>query len=347
MKRLSMMTLEELEDYEQELNDQEEVTEFASSSNKIQLYKEMYRQVRRLMQGNRDEYEHYLTYITGKLVYQLVHYGSYLKMGTEKDDRTAYSCLKDALNFEPKNPVASYRLGFLSYKERDYVKAASFFHKALEDNQNSKSTYKLTDRQVMNAHLYLANSSLYVAMEAHEGMKELDVGIGKEIPEYEFSALFRSLQGNEQYLLENAFYKITPEGKNTCSKEQCNEVMDNIPAGTLVLYFNDRTIELGYGEMVIEMSKPRGDIILHLLTKSSEQSPATRHDLQHSFQRLDHSGEVNRNTFTQAVNRLQRKLVNEGVPPFIRNMNYRGENSYYFDHSLKYIVMYRVDEEIE
>ncbi|MBM7620035.1 DNA-binding winged helix-turn-helix (wHTH) protein [Bacillus tianshenii] len=344
---LKMLSLEELEDYEQELSEREEAREFASSSEKIQLYKEMYQRVRKLMRENKEEYEHYAPYIKDKLVHLLIHYGTYLKMGNHKDDYLAYQCLEDALKYDCDNPVAAYRLGFLSYKKWDYLSAAKFFQKAIDNHQhNRQKAYKLTERQVMNAHIYLTNSALYIAKKTHEKMKELNYDGVEEIQEYEFSSLYNSLEDNEQYLLQNAFYKVTPEGTTTCSKEECNDLMGYQPRDTLILYFNDQNNSLGFNGEEKTLSKERADILHYLLVKSSEASPATRQDLQNSFRRTNESGEVSRENFRRAISRVRAKLTECSIPQVIQNTNYRGENAYYFNRSINFIIMYRVDEEM-
>lgn len=342
------MTLEQLEDYEQDLNERQEHTEFASSSDKIRLYKEMYQRVRKLMRENSEKYEHYFTYIKDKLVHQLIVFGYYLKMGDEKDDDLAIQCLEDALKYDSANPIAAYRLGFLSYRREDYLNAAKYFQEALRNHEYYKqSKYILNERQVLNAHLYLTNSSLYVAKKSHEKMKKLNYDVVEEIKEYEFSSLYNSLEENEQYLHRNAFYKVTPEGTVTCSKEDCNDVMGDQPRNTLILYFNDQNNALGFNGKEKPISKERADNLHYLLTKSSEASPATRYNLQSSFNSFNESGEVSRDNFKKAISRVREELRKRFIPQVIKNTNFQGENAYYFDQTIDFIIMYRVDEETE
>lgn len=109
--RLKKMTLEELEELEQELHDQEQESDYSLYSRKIKVYEEIYNRLRKLGKEKKED-NSYLKYVTKKLVFNLIHYGTFLKMQYEKDDQTAIHCLKKALNYDSRNPSAAYRLGF-------------------------------------------------------------------------------------------------------------------------------------------------------------------------------------------------------------------------------------------
>ncbi len=343
--RLKNMTIEELEDFEQDLH--ERVGEEPLYSQRIDIYEEMARRLRRIVRENPEE-KSYLDYVTRKLVFHLIHYGTYLKMEYEKDDYLAINCLKKALNIDRKNPIAAYRLGFLSYKHRDYNEALNNFQKALDHDQYYEDKdFRLNETQIVNAHLYLTNSALYIAKYTYERMNKLPYVSQQDLPHYELSSLYESLSKNEQYLEKNAFYKMTEKETITCSKAICDELTTDEPRNTLVLYFNDRTIQLVYNDNLVELGQNHGDILRYLLTKSSEETPATRITLQNYFPNSIAKGEVNKNTFIQAVNRLKTKLRSCDIPPIINTSNHSGETAYYFDKTLPYIVMFRVDQEIE
>ena len=52
-------------------------------------------------------------------------------MNHVKDDASAIASLKKAIALDKHNPIAHYRLGFLSYKKQDYVAAVQYFQQAI------------------------------------------------------------------------------------------------------------------------------------------------------------------------------------------------------------------------
>ncbi|WP_066318939.1 lipopolysaccharide assembly protein LapB [Bacillus sp. FJAT-29814] len=330
-------TLEELEEMEAELSDQEAESGFANYSMKIDIYKEMVRKLELLIRQRNKEYEDILEYVKRKLVFYLIHYGTYLKTEYQKDDHLAASCLNNVLRYDRTNPIAPYRLGFLSYKNREYAEAIQFFQKALEnDKYYPNHNYKLNGQQQLNAHLYLTNSALRVANQAYENMKQLpDLS---DVPKQEFSPLIENILINEQYLQRHAFYLVDETSKTTCSKADCENLVDRPPLDTLLLYFNDRDILMVFEEKMITLSYNQGIMIRHFLLKSSEERPATR---------ASFTSDIEENSYVQNVNRFRNKLREYGFPPIIQNKRYNNETAYYYNGAYPYKIMYRVDDEIE
>ncbi|MFK2825334.1 tetratricopeptide repeat protein [Bacillus sp. B190/17] len=344
--RLRDMTMEELEELEQTLHDQEEEGNYSLYSQKIAVYEEMHHKLKKRAQ-EKNEDQSYLEYVTKKLVFYLIHYGTYLKMQYEKDETAAVRCLKKALTYDRRNPIAAYRLGFLSYKRKDYTKALIYFQEAINhQNRYEEARYQLNETQLVHAHLYLTNSALHIAKHTYERMDELPRNSRQELPNYQFSTLYESLAKNERYLEKHAFYKISQEEKTTCAKEECEELMTHEPENTIVLYFNDRTINLLFNEDQANISQERGDILRYLLLNTSKDSPATRNTLKNFFLQLNAREEVNIENFRQKIRRIRHDMRECRIPDVIQTTNYAGETAYYFDQSLPYIVMYRVDEEM-
>lgn len=140
----------------------------------------------------------------------------------------AASCLKEALKYDKNNPIAAYRLGFLAYKHRNYAEAVQYFKKALDFQQsNQHHPYPLNSQQQLNAHLYLTNSALYIAKETAEKMNKLSMTNNLEIPNNELAPLYNRLFENEKYLVRHAFYNITKNGRTTCSKRACEDLIEH------------------------------------------------------------------------------------------------------------------------
>jgi tetratricopeptide (TPR) repeat protein len=338
--RLRDKTLEELEDLEEELTNQEVEQGTPNFLMRIDLYKEMYRCLDQLVRKKNDVNKSSLEYVKRKLIFHLIEYGSYLKMVDQKDDHLAIRCLKAALKYDRSNPIAAYRLGFLSYKYKNYSEALSYFEDSLDNHQiQTNHPYSLNSQQLVNAHLYLTNSALHIANKSYEKMKQLPSSESAEFPINEFSPLIKTILDNEQYLQRNAFYKVNKKGRTTCSKTECEEMSDTPPRGTIVLFFSDRTIRVVFDGHEAELSADQGNLLRHLLLKSSEDQPATRH----AFSNV----EIRSNTYTQNVTRLRNKLIHQGIPPIIETTRYRNEAAYYYNHAYPLYVMYRVDEEME
>jgi tetratricopeptide (TPR) repeat protein len=332
-------SIEELEEIEEELNEQEHG--YSNFSMKIDLYKEMYRKLSQLVRQHNEDVQSSLDYVKRKLIYCLIHYGTYLKTEYQKDDYLATRCLEEALKYDKTNPLAAYRLGFLSYKFNEYTKAIQYFQNALDNDQyHRQHLYQLNEQQQLNAHLYLTNCALHIAKEAYEKMNQLPLAKTHKIPKQELSPLFSSLIENEQYLLRHAFYKVNKEGRTTCSKAECEKLISSPPHDTLLVYFSDRTIIAVFNGKEASLTQDQGNMLSYFLLNSSEALPATRHD----FSVVD---TIIPNTYTTNVNRLRRKLTQQGFPSLIQTKRYYNETGYYFDESFPFYIMYRSDEEIE
>jgi hypothetical protein len=333
-------SFEELEELEQKLYDEEEATGYPNYSAKINVYKEMHKLLSKLVRGKKENYRVYLENIEQNLVHQLIHYGTYLKTEYQKDDHLAAKCLKEALNYDRRNPIAAFRLGFLAYKQWNYSEALHFFEKALEfQTYNQKHPYQLNNQQQLHAHLYLTTSALYIANETTAKMNKLSLSKNLEIPESEFSMLNITLI--ENILGKYAFYNISKNDKITCSKEDCEKLTENPPPETVILYFSDRMISVFYKDTKpVDLSIEQGEMLKHFMLKSSEKYPATRGAFSYNQTLIP-------NTYTKNVARLRNKLQDKGFPPIIHTKRYHEETAYYFDHAYSYHVLYRVDEEIE
>ncbi|WHY69574.1 hypothetical protein [Neobacillus sp. SuZ13] len=331
-------TLEELEDLEEELTSQEAEQGTPNFLMRINLYKEMVRCLDLLIRKKKEDYQSSLEYVKRKLIFQLIEYGSYLKMVDQKDDHLAIKCLKDALKYDPNNPIAAYRLGFLSYKYKRYSESLTYFEISLENHKyDSNGQYKLNSQQLVNA--YLTTSALHIANQSYERMNKLPSTGTVEFPNNEFSSLLKNILDNEQFLQRHAFNKVNRKGRLTCSKIECEKMFNFPPPDTIVLFFNDRTINIAFEGEEAELSPDQGYLLRHFLLKSSEDHPTTRN----SFSNV----EIRPNTYTQNITRLKNKLTQKGFPPIIENTRYRNETAYYYNHAYPFYVMYRVDEEIE
>ncbi|AST07071.1 hypothetical protein AF2641_09415 [Anoxybacillus flavithermus] len=343
MRRLSQMTIDELYDRKEQL-----LEELNSDEAKDWIYHEIvgvYEEIcRRLSRCSIEERkEHGFEQMKKKLVQYLIHYGTYLKTQLKKDERIAETAFKKVLKYDHGNPIAHYRLGFLAYKKEEYAAAQCYFEKALEYQKGySDSEFCLNERQLYYAHLYLANSALFVAEKTYRSLEKFPDYISDQEKPAELSFLHEWLQRNEAILTMQAFTKWTSSGKEYCSKEQCEQVMMDPPKNTVVLYFSDHENVVSYDGREVCLPRDPAEMLCYFLVKTNEARPATKYDMEVFFQPRQNAG-ILTNTFVQKVRRLREKLRCVQVPALIDSCQFRGETAYYYNGSVDYIVMYRSD----
>lgn len=343
VRRLQSMNLDELYDREEQLLD-----ELNSDMAKdwiyyeiVELYKKIYRHLLRCSPEEKEE--HGFEYVKKKLVAYLIRYGTYLKTQLMKDDRTAETAFRNALRYDENNPIAHYRLGFLAYKEQQYGEALRYFEKALKYQERySNREFCLNEQQLYYAHLYLANSALFIAEKTYQSLNRFPGYINDQRVPAQLSSLHMLLQQSENILVMQAFTKRTPNGKVYGSKEECEQLMMNPPVNTVVVYFSDRENVVAYHGREVCLPCDPAEMLCYFLLKTNEKRPATKHDVAMFFQpRRD--GEISTNTFVQKVRRLRERLSCIGVPEMIESTRFKDETAYYYNGSVDYIIMYRSD----
>ena len=335
-------TLEELEQLEMELLEQDE-TKDGYYAELISVYKQMYRQLSTLRRDKPEDYEYVYQYVKKQLVASYIKYGTYMKIGLEKNPSLARSALNTALEFDKNNPIAHYRLGFLAYQDSQYFEALQAFQAAIQ-NQPSypNKDFVLNDTQLYYAQLYSINSALYIAQQTQQTLQKLN-NHPKQLT-YESSPLLGLIEKNEEQILQHAFYYVSRDGVKTCSIEECNELVDEkLQEPTLILYFADRVTICKYGDNETSLSFDRADMLRHLLLVCSETNPGTR-NMFTSYFTFSEREVVASNTFRQKIGRLKSDLRKIGLEDVIQQTMVNNEVAYYIEPSVPYIVLYRVDD---
>ncbi|MEH6948836.1 hypothetical protein V7068_17555 [Bacillus sp. JJ634] len=270
---LRRKTIEELLDLEEELRQAIEEEKDGALHDITMMYEELYRKIRREQES---EYASSLENIKQKLVSYLICYGTYMKMQYQKDDRVAKSSLQKALQYERELPIAHYRLGFLSYKQENYLSAQIHFHNATSQQKTcSNQKYKLNDQQMYNAHLYLSNSAFYMVQKAQDTLQKLrNEENAERAPHLEMSPLYEMITQNEGYLAANAFTIVTPDGEKKCSKAECENMTEL--KDTLILYFSEREHILIYNGQEKALTLNQAEMLRYFLLNTTEQSPAMK-----------------------------------------------------------------------
>ncbi|MCM3401128.1 tetratricopeptide repeat protein [Cytobacillus oceanisediminis] len=342
--KIKDLTLDELGLLEQDLHENGEKSDYGYYMQLVIVYETMYKKLKSLARNNGPQYDHSLQHTKNVFVSNLIKFGPYIKMNHFKDDGDAVESLIKAIGLEQKLPIAYYRLGFLAYKHGKYGSAVRYFQQALNKQLLNDPRYALNQQQEFHAHMYLANSALYVASQTYETMEKLPYLPEEQLPNPELPPLFETLASNEKYLHDHAFYKITKYNTENCSKEACEDLYENSEPNELVLYFNEReNILLFNGEEVI-ITPTQANMIRHFLLSSSKENPCTRITMRDFFGRTGSDGEVKKNTFIKSIERLRVTLRSIDIPEIIDVSQYRGETAYYFNESVPFTVLFRVDE---
>ena len=343
MMRLKDLSMEQLEDMEQELHQNEEQKD-GFYSQLIDIYKEIYNRLISLARKDPEQYSDSLEYTKKRLVSFLIKYGTYIKMNHVKDDHLAMSSLKRAIELDRNNPIAHYRLGFLFYKDRDYTHAVQYFQAALDfQSIYENRDYQLNEQQLFHAHMYLTNSALNVANQSYQQMEQLKWRDSDQLPNYELSPIYTIMSHNEDYLQANAFYQVTKDGSCNCSKETCEELAENPPRNTLLLYF-DRENYLIFNGKEVSLSIDQAGLLRHMLLVCSKNRPGTRITFREFFNSYGKDGEVINSTFRKGIERLRTKLIQIGLEERIIQTRHLNETAYFFDENIPYIVLYRIDD---
>lgn len=332
MRKLKEMSIEELLDLEEKLRASRDEGKAGSMNKAINVYEELHRKIK---SNTESEYKQSIGNIEKQLVRYLIRYGTYLKSEYEKEGRLAKRTLEKALRYDRTNPLAHYRLGFIAYKEEDYVKSMLRFKEALQSEE--RNDYKLSPQQLYNAGLYLSNSALYIAKQAQASLEKVEGIVNKTaISNLELSPLYEIITQNEAYLLNHAFSMTSQDGVRRCSKNECEKLVESDCSGTMILYFSDRGQSVYYRGQEVGLSIDQAEMLKQFMLGSSEERPTIKDD----FRRF-----IKDNTYITAVTRLRRKLEQFQIStPIIINKQYQNETGYYYDQTLLYLVIERDDD---
>lgn len=350
--RLREKSIEELLDLEADLRQLIDDEQDGSVSRLIEVERELYR---RIKNDKKSEYSSSLEKIKGDLVSNLVRYGTYLKTQYRKDDYVAKRSLQQAISYQKEIPIAHYRLGFLSYKQKQYVDGITYFRNALKyQEQCHNERYKLNRQQLFNGNVYLANSALYIAEEAKSSLKEIESeALMASLPSYKRSSLYDLIFENEKILAENAFFIVSANGKKTVSKEEVDRLVEEALdkkcwPGTLLLYFSDRSHSLIFKGEEVALSINRAEMLRYFFLNTSERSPATKNHFRGILETRMGNDEISTEAFIQSIRRIREKLREVGSSNVIVNKprprsNIGGPTEYYYDPIIPYIIIHRTD----
>jgi len=297
----------------------------------------------KLKKDRGNEYYSSVDKIKSDLIFNLVHYGSYLKMEYRKDDYIAEQTLRQVLMYDPKNPIAHYRLGFLNYKGRNYHLAIVHFQNTLRYHKENPTTpYHLNQQQIYNTTLYLSNSALQIATEAYEELNKMEGDFEQNPVNLELSPLYSMISNQEGQLRNNAFKILTKDSVKYGSIDDCEKIIDARNNDKVILYFSDYEIFVYFRDSHTTLPISRARLLKVFMLQSNKENPLTQNDLSGEV------GDVLPNTFTTRIRRLRDNLAGCNIPPVIIRTRPRErelrDTAYYYNHSFPFIIIQRTDQ---
>lgn len=334
--RFQGISLEELEELEQELLDLGETRLGSLSYSKIEVYDAMHSQLEELVQEDED-YTAYYHYIKKKLVSYLLRYGAHASSSGQAIYEESEKVLKKVLSYDSQNPIAAYRLGFLAYRSGTYFEAASYLQQAL----NSQTFYTderflLNKEQISRAVLYITNCALHPAIQG-------------EAPAMAFMAssenatsLSTQLCYNDGMLKSQAYRVMTPFGSVLCSKEESEEAPMQDVIG---LKFNKFGALLTYNGITEQLTPVQANMLRFLFVKTRKGQVATPLSLKDYFLFTHVITGVPEETFLLMISEVKQMLMEMEIPASIQ-MAEDEDYGFYFDGSSPFVIIDRVDEEL-
>lgn len=333
--RFQGISLEELEELEQELLDLGETRLGSLSYSKIEVYDAMHSELEELVQGD-DDYAAYYTYIKKKLVSYLLRYG-----GQASSNLTIYEDtekrLKKVLSYDSQNPVAAYRLGFLAYRSGTYWEAAAYLQQALNSQTfYSDERFLLNAEQISRAVMYITNSALHTAVRGEVPTSDFMAG------QVSSTSLSTQLCYNDGMLKSQEYRITTLFGSVLCSKEESEDApMQDV----ISLKFNKFGAILTYNGIAEQLTSIQANTLRYLLVKTRKGQAATPWSLKDYFLFTHVITGVPEETFLLVISEVKQILAEMEIPASIQVAE-NVESGFYFDGSSPFVVIDRVDEEL-
>ena len=207
---------------------------------------------------------------TTNYIEQLMNYAFYLKMESNKSQHIAKDEFEEILALRVNNSSAQYRLGFIYYKEEEWIKAINHFDTAIQLNGRS-GILELSDDQLIKANQFISYCALKQAHESLNDATVLQEDIGK-LTDYQGVSIEELSKRIKQQLMESEYVLVTNGVKEKVSKAMCEELIDCRKENHLFLYFSEGDIML-YGEHETKITKTYADYLKYLLERSSSTVP--------------------------------------------------------------------------
>ncbi|MFJ8065008.1 hypothetical protein ACIQYS_10295 [Psychrobacillus sp. NPDC096426] len=254
-----------------------------------------------------------------KVIYigELMKNAFHVKTDEYQDRRVAENEYEAILRLDKNNPEAAYRFAYLQYNKSNWLKAINYFQKAVETHGHRKANFPLTEDQVIKGKLYIGYCAAQLAKETlneANGLNEesLDLPVEGISVEQLLDKLKNEIKKTEYTL-------ITKDGQKGISKEEYENLLDNLEEEQLMLSFiEDKPFIQRGEENIVSISGTLSILLKELLLKSKRKL----------FLSLDEVNEMNEksikeNSYTKSVSRLNTALGKCGFAKKIitKNLN--------------------------
>lgn len=347
--RFREMSLDELlaEIYRMELAREDDVSvNDAGYGREIELYKHILRELRN---PKNSESKDIRANVGRKLSKLLYNHGSEMKFRGQGSRQDAEKSLREALDLDPKNGMAAYRLAFIRYRRNDHKDAIRYFNCALENTSHDESIFCLSDREIYYARLYLMASYLNEVEQLNE---ELEFSPTTKqypaLPAYasygvkDFIAVLGVGLTNQEYEV------ITDEAPRYVSYGEAESYFQkgSRPEDTLVIWFDGVNSKMAFNQT--EMSfhgQFKARQLVHLLRFTSHNNPGNENSMRNCFEEMNNTSFVTNERLRKAVSQLKR-LLNKLDPRLDVITTSRSPNpsGYYYNGKIPYTIICRSEE---
>lgn len=336
------ISLDELEELEQEIHFQAENTQGDLDYSKIELYDAMHNHLKLLAAEDAD-YAHYYTYIQQKLINYLLCYCGQAASNDANKRYAAEQAMKKVLQYDPVNPLAAYRLGGLFHQQHMHAEALCQLQQAL-DNQSRypENAYQLNADQVKRALLHMSSSSLHIGSRAFAASSVSSTALDSA----DFSEMFTELCRCTDELRNSAYRILSADEHVQCGHAQVVAAIEKDPKDTIILFFNTDGPELIYNGIREKLPAAHAFLLKHLLLHSCAEKPMKPLDAKAYFLDTHVMTGVTGPTFTKAVEGMMQALREIEIPSAICRADAGNQPAYYFNGTSAYMVIGRVDEEL-
>ena len=185
-----------------------------------------------------------------------------------------------------------------------------------------------------------------MAQEAQENVKKIasEESLEKALPNVPLAPIYKLISDNEAIIANEAYCVLTNEGKQVCTRETVNKIMDDPPFGKIVLFFLDRELLLHYNGESIRLDLKNAEMLRYFFLLTNQEQPADRQQFKEIFNTTK-TDEVNIDAYRQRVSRLNRKLRDAGIDDrIIESKNVNNETVYYYNNLIPFVIIHRTDD---
>ncbi|CZQ91871.1 Hypothetical protein TFLO_1480 [Trichococcus flocculiformis] len=285
-----------------------------------------------------------------KLSKLLYNHGSEMKFRGQGSRQDAEKSLGEALDLDPKNGMAAYRLAFIRYRRNDHKDAIRYFNMALENISHDEPIFCLSDREIYYTRLYLLACYLNEVDNLNE---ELDSSPTKkkypELPAYASYGVKDFITDLGVGLTNQEYEVITiDEGPRYVTYGEADGYFQkgDRPEDTLIIWFDGVNSKMAFNQSEMPFgSEGKARQLVYFLRFTSLNNPGNEDRMRNCFEEITNTSFVTNARFRKAVSQL-RSLLNKLDPRLDVITTSRSPNpsGYYYNGKVPYKIICRSEE---